>query len=147
MVTPQVYKEVHEILCHMEESTVMKIPLEILERINNNKDNNYVSKINPEDLFNKSNVQRDTIVFIAWLDYNFWANPEEKELLRRTFEKNQINHEEELKNNYYASNKPMFFKEGDSETVAEQTSISIRNNTFLLTLKNFILRIISKLKK
>ena len=157
-----VYQEVYEILSYMDKSTVMKIPLGILEEINEKRDINYISRINPEDLFNELNVERETIVFIAWLDYNYWANEQEKEELYKTFLSNQYEYEEDLKRRFYSTNKPMFFEErmkiqselekgqtisgdvpnnisaGEAVSAISENSLAILNKNFLVNLKNAI---------
>ena len=162
MVDAKVYQEVYEILSYMDKSTVMKIPLGILEEINEKRDINYISRINPEDLFNELNVARETIVFIAWLDYNYWANDQEKEELYKTFLSNQYEYEEDLKRRFYSTNKPMFFEErmkiqselekgqtisgdvpnnisaGEAVSAISENSLAILNKNFLVNLKNAI---------
>lgn len=149
MTSPKVYEEVYEILSYMDKATVMKIPMGILEEINDNRDVNYISRINPEDLFNDMNVERETIVFIAWLDYNYWADPDEKERLHELFVRNQYEYEEELKRRFYTSNKPMFFDDinGQGETAVNENEIAVKENNFLINLKNIIKKILSKFKR
>ena len=55
MINRAVYSEVFEILKYMDKTDVMKIPIEILTKIKNNKDENYISKI---DKTNKSIFQK-----------------------------------------------------------------------------------------
>lgn len=150
MVSPEVYEEVYEILSHMDKVTVMKIPLGVLEEINNNRDVNYISRINPNDLFNELNVERETIVFIAWLDYNYWADPEEREELHELFLRNQYEYEESLKRRFNSSNKPLFFEgidQVEESAITKENQIAERNNSFLVNLKNLIKNILSKFKK
>ena len=45
MISSQTYSEVYEILKYMNKEVVMKIPIEILEKIKNKRDLNYKSKI------------------------------------------------------------------------------------------------------
>ena len=108
-------------------STVMKIPIGILEEINEKRDINYITRINPNDLFNELNVERETIVFIAWLDYNYWADDKEKEELYKTFLSNQYEYEEDLKRRFYSTNKPMFFEERVKIQEQLENFLSINN--------------------
>ena len=150
MISSKVYSEVYEILSYMDKITVMKIPIDILEEIKNNRDVNYSSRINPTDPFNKKNVDRQTRVFIAWLDYNYWANSDEKTKLKKRYRENQFKHEEELRRNYYLNNKPMFFtnENTNSEVNAiEENRLVAANNNFLLNLKNLVKKILSIFKK
>ena len=162
MVSAKVYQEVYEILSYMDKMTVMKIPLGILEEINEKRDINYITRINPNDLFNELNVERETIVFIAWLDYNYWADDKEKEELYKTFLSNQYEYEEDLKRRFYSTNKPMFFEErvriqeqldkgktvngeipenvsaGEAVSAISENTLAVYNKNFLVNLKNAI---------
>ena len=82
MINRAVYSEVFEILKYMDKTDVMKIPIEILTKIKNNKDENYISKIDKNDLFNRENVMLETIKYMAWLDVNFWETIEQKNRLK-----------------------------------------------------------------
>ena len=68
----------------MDKITVMKIPIEILNKIKKNKNDEYISKIDKNNIFNRDNVLPETIKYIAWLDVNFWESEEEKERLNET---------------------------------------------------------------
>lgn len=85
MINADVYSEVYEILSHMNKSTVMKVPFEILELIKENRNIDYISKINKEDLFNLNNISKDTVNVLAWLDVNYWMSNEKKEKLKLQF--------------------------------------------------------------
>lgn len=100
MINRNVYSEVFELLGYMDKITVMKIPIEILNKIKENKNDEYISRIDKNNIFNRDNVLPETIKYIAWLDVNFWESEEEKERLKKIyFEK--INEEEKIKSNQY----------------------------------------------
>ena len=84
----------------MDKITVMKIPIEILNKIKKNKNDEYISKIDKNNIFNRDNVLPETIKYIAWLDVNFWESEEEKERLKKIHLK-KLNEEEKVKNNQY----------------------------------------------
>ena len=87
-----VYAEVYEILRLMNKATVMKIPVEVLEFIKNNRDKNYETHIDPDDIFNSNNIQPESLNLLSWLDMEFWADDETKKRLRKIYyEKDIIN--------------------------------------------------------
>jgi len=74
MITSKIYKELYEILSHMDKATVMKIPINILQTIKDKKDNRYITKINKKDLFNENNVNRETIDLLCYFYKQYWIN-------------------------------------------------------------------------
>ena len=89
MINADTYSEVYEILSCMDKSIVMKVPFEVLLVIKENRNMDYTSKINKDDLFNLNNISKDTINVLAWLDVNYWISNEKKENLKVAF-KNDI---------------------------------------------------------
>ena len=89
MINANTYSEVYEILSCMNKSIVMKVPFEILQVIKENRNMDYTSKIDKDDLFNLNNISKDTVNVLAWLDVNYWISNEKKENLKVAF-KNDI---------------------------------------------------------
>ncbi len=89
MINADTYSEVYEILSCMNKSIVMKVPFEILQVIKENRNMDYTSKIDKDDLFNLNNISNDTVNVLAWLDVNYWISNEKKENLKVAF-KNDI---------------------------------------------------------
>ena len=81
MINSNVYSEVYEILSYMDKATVMKIPIEILETIKSERNREYISRINPEDIFNPNNIEEKTLEILACLDVNYWMDKTKKEKL------------------------------------------------------------------
>ena len=100
MINRNVYSEVFELLGYMDKITVMKIPIEILNKIKENKNDEYISKIDKNNIFNRDNVLPETIKYIAWIDVNFWESKEEKERLKK-IHLEKIKEEEKIKSNRY----------------------------------------------
>lgn len=84
-----VYAEVYEILSYMDKITVMQIPIEILTLFKEKRDKNYISRIDKQDIFNKNNIQKETLDTLAYLDLHYWANPEEKKMLLKIYTENE----------------------------------------------------------
>lgn len=73
MSTSRTYKELYEILSYMDKATVMKIPIEILQTIKNNKDDRYITQIDKNDIFNEKNVNRETIDLLCYFYKHYWC--------------------------------------------------------------------------
>ena len=81
MISSSTYTEVYEILSCMDKITVMKIPIEILNTIKENRDLNYKTKIDKSDIFNFDNISEESVDLLAWIDVNYWFSKEEREKL------------------------------------------------------------------
>lgn len=78
MISRNTYEEVYEILSYMDKSTVMKIPVNIIETIKVRRNINFKTKINKNDIFNEKNVSKEAIDLLCWLDYNYWMSDTQK---------------------------------------------------------------------
>ena len=78
MISANTYEEVYQILSVMDKDTVMKIPLEILENIKLNRNSNYQTRIDKNDIFNESNVSKETIDILCFFDYHYWMDSNRK---------------------------------------------------------------------
>lgn len=67
-----VYAEVFEILSYMDKKTVMKIPINVLSKIKREKNNNYISRIDKKNIFNRKNVMPETLKVFELLYKNYW---------------------------------------------------------------------------
>ena len=100
MISENVYSEVYEILSYMDKVTVMKIPLNILNTIDQKRNKNYISRINKEDILNRENVLPDTIKYLAWLDMNYWETEQERMRIKSLYRNALIEKEKLLKEKY-----------------------------------------------
>lgn len=90
MINENTYTEVYEILSYMDKMTVMKIPIELLKFIKENKNDNFNTLIDKNDLFNMNNISTETKHVLAWLDVNYWMSKEKKERLKEKYYKNHM---------------------------------------------------------
>ena len=67
MINSNTYAEVYEILSYMDKMTVMKVPIELLKIIKNNKNENYKTLVDKNDIFNMKNISDETRHVLAWL--------------------------------------------------------------------------------
>ena len=87
------YTEVFEILKNMDRKLVMKIPIEIVKTIKDNRNIEYKVKIDKNDIFNKKNISKRALNILGWLKINYLSEKDEKMKLINKYIKN------ELKNN------------------------------------------------
>ena len=141
MISSNDYEEVYEILSQMDKMTVMKIPIDILNNINEKRNKNYVSNIDKNDLFNFNNISENAKNILAWLDVNYWIDIERREKLKKKALL-IVNEEEKLKQEKYSYNVFEKSKEKirDNNRNDDYTSLCISKK------KNFFQKIIIKLK-
>ena len=138
MISANTYEEVYQILSVMDKDTVMKIPLEILENIKLNRNSNYLTRIDKNDIFNESNVSKETIDILCFFDYHYWMDSNRKSNIDKILSDRKIN-EEENKKKYSVDN--LFEKK--EKTILDNT---IENNIQLIPIeKNIFDRIWEKI--
>ena len=88
MTTATSYSEVFEILRLMGKDNVEKIPINILEKIDNLRDKNYEVKINPDIPLEQQKISRKALSIIAWLNLEYLCDEQEKEVLTDLYKLN-----------------------------------------------------------
>lgn len=124
----------------MDKQTVMKIPETILNTIKHNRDLNYISKINPNDLFNEKNISKEAMDILCYLDYKYWMSNKKKKEVDIIIRNTNIQLELEKKKKYSTD----IFK---SSNIVSNNSINLPINTkkenklkkFLKYIKNKLL--------
>lgn len=94
------YAEVFEILGCMNKQEVMRIPVNILEFIKQERSKTYQTRIDKQDLFNPDNIDTRTVNFLAWLMMDYMANEEQREILIKTAKENDRRKELEKSKKY-----------------------------------------------
>lgn len=142
MINSNDYEEVYEILSQMDKLTVMKIPIDILNNINEKRNKDYVSNIDKNDLFNFDNISENTKNILAWIDVNYWIDIEKKKkLIKKVLLENE--EKEKLKQEKYGSN---VFEDNKEEIKENKVNT---NNKLLSKSKNetFLQKIIRKIRE
>ena len=95
------YTEILEILKYMEEKDKNKIPKELIQIFQENKDDNYEFRINPAKDLKEQPLMEETLALIAMLNLNYWCDtPEEKQKWMKIYSDNEKKHQEELRKKY-----------------------------------------------
>lgn len=82
--------EVSVILNHLKKSDYDKIPKEIIEKIEKNKDKEYSWNYDETKDLKNQNVSNDTIAILSYLNMQYLLNQEQKEFMQGIFNENQI---------------------------------------------------------
>lgn len=78
MISADTYEELYEILSLMDKTTVMKIPIDILNSIKEQRNPEHKTRIDKKDIFNENNVNKETIDLLCYLDYHYWMSEDKK---------------------------------------------------------------------
>lgn len=136
------YSEVSKILELLGAEYVNKIPNEIIENINKEKDNEYIVNINPDIPLEEQNLLQDTISILAMLKLDYWCeNEDEKKELLNILNKNEEEYQKEMREKYNPDDLFKNKRKREPETdIKEETSISIIDN------KSFIAKLLEKIR-
>ena len=100
-----------------------------------------LSKIDKKDLFNLNNMSKNTQSVLAWLDVNYWINPDKKRNLIQKMNLEKQN-QELLKQQQYSSN---VFENKNKKT--EYNNFKANSTLVVINKKeNFIQKFIKKVK-
>lgn len=138
------YSEVYEIVNMIEKEYLDRIPKKVLLFFDEARDKEYKPIIDANKPLNEQNLQRDTLIFLAILDLNYWCDSEdEKKELLEMFNKNtelKIKEQKELEEKYNQDN---LFKK-------RQLVSEFENNETLSMIKykesNIIKKILTKIR-
>lgn len=137
------YTEVLEILKHIPEDELERIPKAELQYYEDNCDKNYKYEYNQELDVDKQAISREANTVIVALYMNYFANENQKGIIEKILKQNSIE-EEKAKSEKYDVNK-IFEKNQqnneDNKINNENLPVDISKNE-----NNFIKRIINKIK-
>ena len=135
------YSEVCTILNMLEDEYKERVPKNVINFFEEERNKEYNPIINVNIPLEKQNLRRKTIVLLAILNLNYWCDSEEeKQEILDSFSKNEELKrlkEKELTENYNINN--LFNKIENTENKTEVSLIEYKE-------QNFIQKIISKIK-
>ena len=131
------YSEVFELMKYIDRKDLSKIPMDILEAIKENKNEEYVPKIDLENV-NKS-LSKDARALYIGL-YKEYIVQDEKELqaINKALYDNKMKRSNEIKYD-------IFNKEKINKEIVEEKEIE-KNKNLVVYKENFITRIINRIK-
>lgn len=134
------YTEVLEILKHIPEDELERIPKAELQYYEDNCDKNYKYEYNQELDVDKQAISREANTVIVALYMNYFANENQKGIIEKILKQNSIE-EEKAKSEKYDVNKIFEKNQQNNEINNENLPVDISKNE-----NNFIKRIINKIK-
>ena len=138
------FAEVYTILNYIEDTDYEKIPPEVLEVIEENKNPDYEYEMNEEvDIFNQPMLpETKAILFNFFRDY--WSTPEQKETIKR-MQREDMQKIEEKKKQEYGDYE--VFKNNNSNTDKNNTNLESENTSLIEIKKDSLFnKIINKIK-
>ena len=89
MKQSQIYTQVYAVLSFLNDTYIKRIPRQVLDLIEKNRDRNYLFTVNKNIPLEQQNLSEEAIAMLAYLKLNYWCNTkEEKEQLLSLFEEN-----------------------------------------------------------
>lgn len=135
------YSEVYAILNMIEDEYKERVPKDVMDFFEEERDKEYNPIIDVNIPLEKQNLKRKTLVLLAILNLNYWCDSEEeKQEILDSFAKNEELKrikEKELTENYNINN--LFKKIENNENKTEVSLIEYKK-------QNFIQKIILKIK-
>ena len=133
------YVEILEIIGKMDQDYKSRIPTKVIEFFETNKDTNYRYDIDEMKENGNMAFSQKTIDLLAMLELKYLSTEEEKELLNRALEKNEIEYQKTIHEKY---NPNSIFKEDDTEEKPEEISASMEEykESFFTKIKKWFRR-------
>lgn len=102
MKRDKVFSEVYSVLNTLGNKYIDKIPRNVFEIIENNRDLEYEPEIDQNKALNKQNISKEAINMIAKIDMDFWCKTDqEKKEFYRKLEDNEKRENIRLINNMF----------------------------------------------
>ena len=135
--------EVNEILLHLSEEDITKIPEEVILNVRNKMDKDYVWKYDENKELSEQELEKDTIAILSYINLEYLLNEEQKKLMNEIYKNNEIKFQKELQEKYNLDN---IFKNKKEEIVIENTNlpVEIKKESLLKRIVDFIKNLISK---
>ena len=94
------YVEVLEIISDFSEEDFKKTPKSEIDFYNENKDNEYEFKINPNIDLNEQNISREANAILVALYRDYFATENQKQILEKLLKQNEQKEEEKKREKY-----------------------------------------------
>ena len=133
--------EVSEILNHLKKSDYDKIPKEVIDVIEKNKDKEYIWKYDETKDLKNQNVSKDTIAILSYINMQYLLNEEQRKFAQEIFNENQKKLENLKKDKYNSDN---LFKDKQINLDTSKTSelsISKYKESIFTKIKNWLKQI------
>lgn len=131
--------EVDEILKHLSEKDLLKIPEHIRQLIKDNKDKEYLWEYDETKELKDQNLNRDTVAFLSYLNIEYLLNEEQKKVMEEIHHFNEMKLEEQKKIHYNSSD---LFKNREPSAEVKTETVSLIEYK-----ENFFTKLLNKTRK
>lgn len=100
----QAYTEIKCLLRYFPIKYIKKLPVKLLEVIQNNSDEKYNINIDLNKNLKNQNISKKTKDILVVLNYNYWSDENKKTYLKNCFYENERNFQKELSAKYNTDN-------------------------------------------
>lgn len=100
----QAYTEIKCLLRYFPIEYIKKLPVKLLEVIQNNSDEKYNINIDLNKNLKNQNISKKTKDILVVLNYNYWSDENKKTYLKNCFYENERNFQKELSAKYNTDN-------------------------------------------
>lgn len=139
------YTEVLEIINHFSEDEYKKIPKEKIDFFEENKDQDYNFKIDPNVDLSEQSISQNANAILVLLFRDYFTTDKQKEILKNLLQQNQEKIEIEKYNpNNIFNNKTYRYESSDLKE--ELTLVEIKNETWYRKILDFFKSIFKKSK-
>ena len=141
------YTEVLEIISYLSPEEYAKIPSEKIKYYEENKDKEYIFKIDPDIDLEEQNISRQANAIIVSLYRDYFATEEQKEKIEQILRENQNKLEEERREKY---NPDDLFKNKNQEVVINKPNdnnlpIEVKKESFFTRFIKYIKSLFGKI--
>lgn len=131
------YSEVFELLKFTNREDLQKIPINLLETIKNNRNEEYIPNINLNNIQNS--LSKKAVSLYTWLYLEYMASSTQKKEINKILYDNEIKKQSNLK-----INKDIF---ATSQANKQKEKMQYEQSTYLISYKqNFFDRLLTKIK-
>lgn len=135
------YAETNEVLKFMPQSYVSKIPQKLRELFEISDVDSFSISIDPNKSIQQQKLQYETRVILTILKMNYWASPEEKEIIQRTLIENDEKAKQKNDLSALLSHQSNASKENTTENVEQISNLPVKVEN-----KSWFTRLIEKIK-
>lgn len=129
------YTEVFEILNLLGNEYIKKIPIELYNHIENNRDKKSVIEYDVDKDIVEQNISEDARNMIAYLYLQYWCTQEEKQELMKQYQQNDNLYEEKMREKY---NVDIFFNKKRENIKSNMELVEYKENIFKKIFKKII---------
>ena len=127
----------------MDKLAVMKIPEEKLNIIINNRNKDFKTKIDKNDLFNENNISKEALDLLCYFDYHYWISDEKKKEVDKVHFK-KVQEEEKKKPKY---NRSDLFEDYEVISKDEELPAKVESSGFLNKVLKFFRELFNRFNR